>query len=87
MGTDILVRDLDLVRQGRPCSRRVEVVARHHIGVPSGTRRFATSVVPGRMEQPLPSPDEEKRECIPSWSIWAGKARGPRLRSGREVVV
>ena len=79
VGTDILVRDLDLVPQGRPDSRRLEVVAD---GLPLFTehnwpltphwclRWDATfchvHVVPGRMEQPSPSPDEEKRERIPS---------------------
>ena len=79
MGTNILVRNMDLVPQGRQDSRRLEVVAD---GLPlfhGAQLAIDTTLVSqwdatvchvhaasGRMEQPSPSPDEERREHIPS---------------------
>ena len=80
VGTNILVRDLDLAPQGRPDSRRLEVVAdglpmSHGAQLAIDTTLVSpmwdatvchVHAVPGRMEQLSPSPDEERRERIPS---------------------
>ena len=100
VGTNILVRDLDLVPQGRPDSRRLEVVADglplfHGAQLAIDTTHWCPQwdetvchvhVVPGGWSSPHHR-QKKKRENVSrvDWSIWAGKARGPRLRSGREA--